>query len=370
MRLVPGRSGWWCIAPSGTALLPAGWVTGGALARHARAALELTGITEPKPVTAYALTVLTSTRCNLGCPYCFQNTGTAAPGRFDPPRIAAATLRPRTVRSIATFTRDRMAAAGLSKLHVLLFGGEPLANPRGCTELLARLGEIAELSAFSAAMVSNGTLLDAPLAAQLEVLGLRSVQITLDGPQWIHDTLRVTRSGRGTFDRILDNVAVAQQATDLRVDLRINLTPAVLPYLAELIGQVAGRLCATRCRLGIAPVGEVPPEAAEQVVAAYAVARAAGFRIPRPTDGRCAYCAEPDGRTGAVVNADGILYSCWESAGRPGFEVGDVESGYRAYPAGRWVRCTKASQRFVDAVDAGLLDLLWEERRDRQWARS
>jgi uncharacterized protein len=116
----------------------------------------------------------------------------------------------------------------------------------------------------------------------------------------------------------------------------------------------------------VAPVGDLARGAADQVVTAYTVARRAGLRIPRPTDDRCAYCSERDGRTGAVVNADGTLYSCWESAGRPGYEVGTVANGYlSSYPADRWVSCARsgAGQRFADAVDAGLLDLLWEEKR-------
>lgn len=363
MRLVQGRSGWWCIAPAGTALLPAGWVHNGRLV-----AGNLGGLTVPPPVRSYALTVLVSTACNLGCGYCFQNTGPAAPGRTDPPRIPSAALDPGTAAAIVDFTRERMVRAGLTRLHLLLFGGEPLANPAGCRELLRRC---AALGPLDAAMVSNGTLLDPALAGELAALGLRSVQVTMDGPQWIHDGTRVTRNGRATYHRILANVAAAQRATPLRFTLRVNLTPAVLPHLTGLVTELAGRVDARRCRLQIAPVREdatpgLPPGAAAGVVAAYRLARRLGFRIPRPADASCAFCGERDGRVGAVVNADGTLYSCWESAGRPGFGVGTVRSGYRSYPAGQWVSCRPyPDPRFADDVDAGLLDLLWEERRDR-----
>jgi uncharacterized protein len=365
MRLVQGRSGWWCIASSGTALVPASLVCAdplgaGRLTDGGRVALELTGITAPKPVGSYALTVLVTTACNLGCPYCFQNTGTVPAGRFDPPRIPRATLTPRTIDSIVDFARARMAEAGLSRLYVLLFGGEPLANPGGCAELLRRCGG---LGGLTAGMVSNGTLLGPRVAVELQALGLRSVQITMDGPQWIHDAVRVTRAGRATFERILDNVAATQRATDLRFDLRVNLTPAVLPHLPALVAHLADRLDATRCRLQVAPVGRVGAAAAPAVVAAYGVGRRAGFRVPRPTDDRCPFCTERDGRTGAVVNADGTLFSCWESAGRSGFEVGTVDTGYSDYPTDRWVSCHRSDRALADAVDAGLLDLLWEERR-------
>ena len=38
--------------------------------------------------------------------------------------------------AILEFARQRMAAAGLEGCTILLFGGEPLLNPRGCVELL------------------------------------------------------------------------------------------------------------------------------------------------------------------------------------------------------------------------------------------
>src|SRR5262249_1776503 len=99
-------------------------------------------------------------------------------------------------------------------------------------------------------------------------------------------------------------------------------------------------------------------------------ARTLGFRLPRPTGRPCAFCAEPGGRTGAVVNADGTLFSCWESVGRPGYEVGTIESGYVDHQPRRWIRGSRSDRdgRFTDAVDAGLLDLIWETRRRKRCA--
>lgn len=381
MRLIEGRSGWWCVAPSGIALLPPGWVEDGRLADERLAALTATGITARRPVESYALTVLTDTGCNLGCRYCFQNTGPAAPGRFDPPRLASATLTPATAAAITTFALDRMRQAGLSKLYLLLFGGEPLLNPIGCVDLLRRCAAAADTTA---AMVSNGTLLRPRIARQLHELGLRRVQVTLDGPRRIHDRTRVSRGGRGTFDSILDNVAAAQQATDLRFTVRINLTAAVLPEVAGLLDHLTTRISAPDTLLELAPIldagagltlaagGGRADAAAELVIAAYRRATALGFRTPRPTDGRCAFCTERDGLAGAVVNADGVLYSCWESAGRPGYQVGTVATGYRDYPPETWVSCAASAggRRFTDLVDAGLLDLIADARRDRECTRS
>jgi uncharacterized protein len=82
----------------------------------------------------------------------------------------------------------------------------------------------------------------------------------------------------------------------------------------------------------------------------------------------CQICSVPGGKYGAVVNADGKLYSCWQSAGKPGFDVGTVDEGYRCVSEVRehWVRCgyeyrqtnPTVTGEFLDQVDGQLLDYL------------
>jgi uncharacterized protein len=380
MRVIEGKSGVWYLGPGATLLLPSRFHdSAGALTADGRAELARSGIEQPKPARRYNLTVVTSTACNLGCPYCFQNTGAAAPGRFDPPRIPRQVLDGPVIGRIADFTRARLHTTGLNRLFVLLFGGEPLLNRRGCRELLARLGELAPLTA---SMVSNGVLLTARAARQLEDVGLRSVQITLDGPRDLHDSTRFTRSGRGTFDKVLDNCAAAQQATDLTLSLRLNTTADGLPLLDGLIDGLADRLDPARCTLDIAPVlnyagmfDSVMDRSGDDVrtlLSAYGTALDRGFVVGMPGGGSCGFCGERDGETGAVINADGTLYSCWETIGKPGYEVGSIDDGYHAYPAERWVSCGEfavsettaaQSQAFDDALTVGLLELIRDRRR-------
>jgi len=194
--------------------------------------------------------------------------------------------------------------------------------------------------------------------------------------------VRTTRAGGPTFDRILANVAAAQQATDLRFTFRVNLTPAALDRIDDLLVRLAAAVAAERCGFGIAPVMDYGWGVDQQVehsshdtrriVNAYALAQELGFRIARPGPAYCAFCSVERGRLGAVVNADGTLYSCWDAVGRVGYEVGTVASGYLEYPPERWVRCgdsaraTGAPDRvasLADEVDAAVLDLIRERTR-------
>lgn len=75
-----------------------------------------------------------------------------------------------------------------------------------------------------------------------------------------------------------------------------------------------------------------------------------------------------------MISADGTLASCWETAGKPDWEVGTAASGYLPADAtrDRWIACedlyrydedTRVLARFRDDVDATLLDYLDETER-------
>jgi uncharacterized protein len=375
MRLIRGHDGWWYIGRNGTALIPDALVTDGQLSAEGARQVSVAHLDGAALPDHYGLTVLTTTACNLGCPYCFQNAAPPLSGAGASRGIARSMLGADMIDATVSFALGRMTRLGAPTLRLLLFGGEPLLNPGGC---LAMLRSCSERVQTVGSIISNGTLMNGPLAARLEAAGLRRVQITLDGPRAMHDGVRATRAGRGTFDAILANVASAQELTALEITVRIHLTASMLPAIGELLRQVAAIADPRRTRVALAVVlgtgrghsDSLVPRvaAAEQAIRAYATARELGFRTVRPRDSHCDFCSVEDGKYGAVVNADGALFSCWESAGRPGYAVGTVTSGYDDYPRERWVRCGTsggegtALRRFTDAVDAGLLDLVRADR--------
>jgi len=382
-RILRGQRNWWFLGPGGVARLRAAHLTAeGRLRPAAERQLRDSGLLSAAPDSSYALTVLTSTDCNLGCGYCFQNTGQDLTGGSRPPRIAHARLTSDAITSILGFARTQMASAGLDKLRILLFGGEPLLNPRGCLELLARAGDYGLSSAW---MISNATLLTPVLARQLASLGLRSIQVTFDGDRVDHDRIRVRRSHGGTFDAIVRNIVRASEVTSIRWLLRVNVSHHDYPGIDTLIDRLAAALDPARCTIYFARVGDVGVGYANDLLHTGELsARFArwqrraldlGFAVSRPqAHAPCRTCGSGDGRYGGVVNADGTLSSCWETAGKPGWEVGSVADGYLpgAQVRDRWIACEdmyqdgedgRALASFRDAVDAALLDYLDETGR-------
>jgi uncharacterized protein len=376
-RILPGRDGWWFLGPGGSvARLKAGHLSAqGTLLPKAEQHLRDQGMFRTQTLRTYALTVLTSTDCNLGCGYCFQNTAQDPTGGTRPARIAHARLTPDTIDDILEFTARRMAQVEIDRLSVLLFGGEPLLNPRGCVELLARADRY---GLTSARMISNATLLTPQLAKELSDLKLRSVQVTFDGDRPDHDRIRARRAGGGTFDAITRNIARADEATPLTWNLRVNVSHHNLAGIDALIERLAERLTPQRCSIGFTRVGDIGVGYGNELLHGGGLAasfarwhRSAldhGFSVQRPRAAKtCQTCSHPEGRYGAVVNADGTLASCWETAGRPEWRVGSAREGY--LPAeqteGRWVSCEQSYQypdderamaAFQDEVDAALLD--------------
>lgn len=169
IRIIPTNDGWWCTAPGQAALLPPDAYIDGQLVEEARSALAAHGFFRDK-VTEFSVTVLTATTCNLGCAYCFQNLEQGAKNPYAPPRIKASMVDETAIANIHAFVRRRMRTLGLSKLSVLLFGGEPLLNLDGCTKLLSSLNP---LGMHRAHMVTNAVLLRPNVAQQLQEAGPR-----------------------------------------------------------------------------------------------------------------------------------------------------------------------------------------------------
>jgi uncharacterized protein len=381
-RLIESERGWWFIGNGTWTLLRTDQVgPDGTVRADVLDFLRGAGAFRERVPSAFSLTVLTSTACNLGCGYCFQNTALDPRGGNMPLRIDRKRLTVPTIDTIIAFTRGRMERAGLDQLDLLLFGGEPLLNPRGCVQLMERA---APIGMRSASMVSNGVLLTERLARQLSAAGLRGVQITFDGSRADHDQIRVRHDGGESFDDIVRNVERATEVTGLRWGFRVNVSHRNIDRIDALFDQLAGRVDPARVTMSFAWVGDAGLGYGNDLRHVDAVgdrfhrwnvtALAAGYLVTRPSmRTTCQICTVPGGDLGAVVNADGTLYSCWQSAGKDAMAVGTLAGGYDdpAALGERWVSCgyeydqgdPAVAEQFQDRLDARLLDHLFETGR-------
>jgi uncharacterized protein len=132
--------------------------------------------------------------CNLRCRYCFAATGEYHLGRA---------LMPLSVGKAAL--DFLVARSGKRKnLEVDFFGGEPLMNFDVVQEIVTYGRELEKKheKSFHFTLTTNALGIT-PEVVEFANRELHNVVISLDGRKEVHDALRVTKTGTGSFDLVL-----------------------------------------------------------------------------------------------------------------------------------------------------------------------
>ena len=133
-----------------------------------------------------SLVVILSLRCNLSCTYCNVEAGPSVEGEM----------------GLVLFEQWLKAFLDIDclSLSVQLHGGEPLALKTD-VEWYARVARntFAQYPSWKyrgMGLVTNGSLLDDARAKRLTRAGVQ-MQVSVDGPELIHNSRRINESGRG-----------------------------------------------------------------------------------------------------------------------------------------------------------------------------
>jgi uncharacterized protein len=137
--------------------------------------------------------------CNIDCRYCYL-----------PDRNSKAVVAPETLSNLFS----QVFASGWvgECLSVVWHAGEPMVLPIGFYReafgIIDRL-KPAELQ-VAHSLQTNGTLIDEAWCTFFtnEQIG---VGVSIDGPKQFHDRYRLTRSGRGTFDRTIAGIRLLRR---------------------------------------------------------------------------------------------------------------------------------------------------------------
>jgi len=152
-------------------------------------------------------------RCNLTCQHCYSiSADVDFPGELSTAEVCA--------------VMDDLKAFRVPVL--ILSGGEPLLR-KDLFEVAAR----AKAMGFYVGLSTNGTLIDAPMAARVAALGFDYVGISLDGLRETHDRFR---RKAGAFEASLGGLRLCR-ARGVKVGLRFTVTQdnaADLPGLLAL----------------------------------------------------------------------------------------------------------------------------------------
>jgi len=178
--------------------------------------------------------------CNYRCLYCYERV---LQNSLDSDLSNVNYLKKNVVLSSDQVDAIYKCINELKKYHedesndksITLYGGEPFnaANK----ELIYEIVSKGKLNGFTFSVTTNGHDLEHFLPL-INKGGISHIQITLDGPQKIHDRKRISADGTSSFNKIISNIHSLLNLTDLEINIRVNLDKQNIEYFDELINQL------------------------------------------------------------------------------------------------------------------------------------
>lgn len=160
----------------------------------------------------FHLIIFPTEQCNFRCTYCYED-------------FSIGKMPDWVVDATKTLLKRKIP--NLSLLNIGWFGGEPLMAKDVMLDLAQFAFELCEQHGcrLTGDITTNAALLDVKTLKRLVELKQSRFQISIDGAKDKHDTTRLTRTGRGSFDKIWGRLMDAAE-TDLEfhITLRIHVT--------------------------------------------------------------------------------------------------------------------------------------------------
>lgn len=274
------------------------------------------------------LTVAPTMACNFGCDYCFQ-------GANKPSESMSVKVQDALVDFI-----ERCGERGLKSLGLVWYGGEPLLRLPIIESLSDRIMAVCDQNGirYNAMVVTNAYKLDLATARSLKARKVNQVQITLDGTPEYHDSRRYLLGGKGSFERILQNMREIVDEVPMMYSVRVNIDDRNRNDIRQLIDLMAEMGLGHKPNLGMyfAPV-EAITEGCHSVSD---VTMAKGSYAALETDlyqhGYKAGIVSPPNPprfhgvcgavrpSGLVVLPTGDIHKCWDTVSWPDKRVGTI----------------------------------------------
>lgn len=278
------------------------------------------------------VTIAPTLSCNFGCHYCFQ--GVDKPLTKMTPKVREATK---------SWLLKQLP--GRKSFHLTWYGGEPLMDQEAIWDISAEAIRYCDENGikYSSMMISNGYKMTVPVAEKLKKARVAKVQITIDGDEATHDSRRHLTSGRGTFQRIIENIRAVTEKKLLKVSVRVNIdgqNEAQARALLDVL-EANGLGIGSGVSVYFAPVESVAEAAGDGCTSCLSKVEYADVEnrlhqlafekglmaMPKPPRhlGLCT-AVKPNSY---VVVPNGDLHKCWDTVMDSGLRVGSVISASR-----------------------------------------
>jgi uncharacterized protein len=179
------------------------------------------------------LVITPTLACNFKCYYCFESKNA---------KKNNSSISSDVQNDIIDFISKSVKYNGIKKVNITWYGGEPLIRQEIIFSMQQRINEICnskEIKVY-AEVITNGVLLSSETCDLLYELGIKRIQVTIDGPEHIHNKRRYYPvSPANNYSQILENIIKANNK--LHFDIRINIDNINKDFIFDLIDDLIER---------------------------------------------------------------------------------------------------------------------------------
>lgn len=287
---------------------------------------------EKEQESTLGLTIMPHEDCNFRCSYCYES-------------FENGLIKPKVMRGIKLYVKKKAERDNFSRLTCSWFGGEPLL---AFDEILDLSDDFMQYCSendmnYISSMTTNGYLLTPERVEKLLERNVLYYQITLDGPEDIHNKSRKLVGGQGTYSTIMRNLMSLKQFDndELTVKIRVNFSPSSLETIEAWIKNEIAPIFATdkrfmltfhpvrnwgRCNIGDAEYFDYNTPIAKHIAYLNSVCINMGLsrqdaRMSLDPHGNVCYASK---RNSIVIGSDGTLYKCTVALDNPVNNIGVI----------------------------------------------
>ncbi len=167
------------------------------------------------------LSILTSTRCNYHCEYCFEGD-----------RTCGIDLKGEILQDTIQYIKKEIDRnSNLEHFHIQWFGGEPLMNMQAIREISKFVIPycLDKGIKYDASIITNGYFMTKEISKELKDLCVTQAQIAIDGFE--DNYIAIRKAPKDAFKRVLKNIS----DSSILVMIRLNTTRHNKGEIIELV---------------------------------------------------------------------------------------------------------------------------------------
>ena len=268
-----------------------------------------------------SLTIAPTLNCNFNCSYCFEKVGSEKCKG-----IMSSDIQDKLMKFIVDKLDNCMY------MDVTWYGGEPLVALNVIKKLSTRIIDVCKKKNvyYSAMMITNGYLLGNTSTTELKDININNIQITIDGPEKIHNKRRILKNGQGTFKEIINNINKYQNKMEIAI--RINADYTNVNHLDELLLELVNNKV-NNVTLNLAKVANYenpddPNCIKNETFYPFLLdfsnkCKLNNLSHPLDISPLSSYCSA-DTSNSYVIDPEGFIYKCWQNIGNKEMSVDNL----------------------------------------------